>query len=97
MAFKRSRPNHRGFADCRSHSDVLVGCIVWSTTVSSSAARASRSTSSRSRRPNASTVLAALYLRRLKRRSTTAWMRRRAGWNSAATARVAPATSQLGG
>src|SRR5215216_1384697 len=41
-------------------------------------------------------VLAALYLRRLKRRSTTAWMRRWAGWNRAATARVAPATAQLG-
>jgi hypothetical protein len=38
-----------------------------------------------------------LYLRRLKRRSTIAWMRRRAGWNSAATVRVAPATAQLGG
>ena len=42
-------------------------------------------------------VLAALYLPRLKRRSTACWMRRRAGWNRAATARVAPATAQLGG
>ena len=50
----------------------------------------SRSSSLRSQTANASTVLAALYLRRLKRRSTACWMRRRAGWNSAATAKVAP-------
>ena len=75
----------------------MVGCIVWWTTASSSADRVSRSTSSRNRALNASTVLTALYLRRLNRRSTTAWMRRRAGWNSAATAQVAPATAQLGG
>jgi hypothetical protein len=62
----------------RSHKDAVVGCIVWSATASSSADNVFRSTSSRSRRLNASTVLAASYLRRLKRRSTTAWMRRRA-------------------
>jgi hypothetical protein len=38
-----------------------------------------------------------VVLAALKRRSTTCWMRRRAGWNKAATARVAPATAQLGG
>jgi hypothetical protein len=38
-------------------------------------------------------VWAALYLRRLKRRSTAAWTRRRAGWNSAATTRVEAATA----
>jgi hypothetical protein len=43
----------------RSHSDVIVGCIVWSTTASSSAASASRSTCSRNRAANASTVRAA--------------------------------------
>jgi hypothetical protein len=68
--------------------------MVWSATTSSSPARALKSTSSRKRTLKASTVLAASYLRRLKRRSTTAWMRRRAGWNNAVTARVAPATAQ---
>jgi hypothetical protein len=43
----------------RSHSDAIVGCIVWSTTASSSALSASRSTCSRSRAANASTVRAA--------------------------------------
>ncbi len=71
--------------------------MVWFTTASSSADKVSRSISSRSRALKACTVVAASYLRRLKRRSTTAWVRRRAGWNSAATARVAPATAQLGG
>jgi len=42
-------------------------------------------------------VLAVLYLRRLKRRSTACWMRRRAGRKTAAAARVAAAASQLGG
>src|SRR5512132_4697773 len=68
--------------------------MVWSTTACSSVERVSRSICSRRRMLNASTVLAASYLRRLKRRSTTAWMRRRAGWNNAVTARVAPATAQ---
>jgi hypothetical protein len=43
--------------------------MVWSPTASTSADSASRSTSSRSRALNAATVLAASYLRRLKRRS----------------------------
>jgi hypothetical protein len=60
----------RGAAGGRSHSEARVGCIVWSTTASNSAARASRSTWSRSRTTNASTVRAASYRRRLKRRST---------------------------
>src|SRR5829696_2670933 len=46
---------------------------------------------------DASTVLIASYLRRLKRRSTTAWMRCRTGWNRVAMVRVAPAMAQLGG
>ena len=41
--------------------------------------RVSRSTRLRSRVENAWMVWAALYLRRLNRRSATAWMRRRAG------------------
>jgi hypothetical protein len=48
----------------RSHSDAVVGCIVRSATVSSSAVSVSRSTWSRSRALNASTVLTASYLRR---------------------------------
>jgi hypothetical protein len=43
----------------RSHSDALVGCIVWSTTPSNSAESVSRSSCSRSRELNASMVLAA--------------------------------------
>jgi hypothetical protein len=39
--------------DGRSHSDALVGCMVWSTTASSSAVRVSRSTCWRSRALNA--------------------------------------------
>jgi hypothetical protein len=42
-------------------------------------------------RLNAAIVPAASWRRRLNRRSTAAWMRRRAGWNTAATARVAAA------
>ena len=61
-----------GCVDGRSHRNAVVGCIVWSTTASSSADRVSRSTCSRRRAPNASIVLAASYLRRLNRRSTTA-------------------------
>jgi hypothetical protein len=78
-----------------SQGEAVVGCIVWSTTAISSAESASRSTSSRKRVLNTSTVLAASYLRRLKRRSTSAWMRRRAGWNRVATAKVAAATTRL--
>jgi hypothetical protein len=44
----------------RSHIDTRVGCIVWSTTPSSSFESVSRSMCSRSRALNASTVLAAL-------------------------------------
>jgi Putative transposase of IS4/5 family (DUF4096) len=44
----------------RSHSDAWVGCMVWSTTASSSAARVSRSVCWRSRALNASMVRAAL-------------------------------------
>ena len=40
-------------------------------------------------------VWAASWRRRLKRRSTPCWMRRRAGWKTAATARVAAATTRL--
>jgi hypothetical protein len=80
----------------RSQSEARVGSMVWSTTASSSVERVSRSTWSRRRVENTSMVLAAWYLRRLNRRSTAAWMRRRAGWNRAAAARVAPATDQLG-
>src|SRR6266498_2062987 len=43
----------------RSHSDTLVGCIVWSTTPSSSAIKVSRSTCWRSRALNAAIVLTA--------------------------------------
>src|SRR6266511_5083467 len=43
----------------RSHSDTLVGCMVWSTTASSSAVRVSRSTCWRSRALNAAIVWAA--------------------------------------
>jgi hypothetical protein len=43
----------------RSHSEARVGCMVWSTTVSSSSCRASRSTWSRRRVANPSTVRAA--------------------------------------
>jgi hypothetical protein len=82
-------------AEGRSQIETWVGSMVWSTTASSSADSVSRSSSARSRALKASMVLAASYRCRLNRRSTTAWMRRRAGWNSAATARVAPAT-QLG-
>jgi hypothetical protein len=42
-----------------SHSDALTGCIVWSTTASSSPVSVLRSTCSRSRVLNASTVRAA--------------------------------------
>ena len=71
--------------------------MVWSTTASSSVARVSRSIWSRRRVENAWMVVAAWYLRRLKRRSTAAWIRWRAGRNTAAAARVTAATSQLGG
>ena len=40
-------------------------------------------------------VRAASYRRRLKRRSTASWTRRRAGWKAAAAARVAAATARL--
>ena len=43
----------------RSHSEDRVGCMVWSTTASSSPWRASRSTWSRRRAANPSTVRAA--------------------------------------
>jgi hypothetical protein len=46
-------------AGARSHSDAWVGCMVWSTTASSSACRAPRSTWSRRRTAKASTVRAA--------------------------------------
>jgi hypothetical protein len=78
----------------RSHNDTLAGCIVSSTTASSSPVSVSRSTCWRSLALNAAIVRAASYRRRSKRRSTTAWMRRRAGWNAAATARVAVATTR---
>jgi hypothetical protein len=56
----------------RSHSVAVVGCIVWSTTASTSADGVSRSTWSRRRVLNASMVRAVWHLRRLKRRSTPA-------------------------
>src|SRR4029453_2245249 len=56
--------------------------------------RVSRSTCSRRWVENAWMVVAVLYLRRLKRRSTTCWMRRRAGRNRAATARVEASHSE---
>src|SRR6266540_146050 len=83
-----------GLTDGRSHSDTLAGCMVCSTTPSSSAVRVSRSTCWRSLALNAAIVRAASYRRRLKRRSTACWMWRRAGWNAAATARVAVATTR---
>ena len=46
----------------RSHSDALVGCMVWSTAASSSADNVSKSTSSRRRALNLSMVLAALLV-----------------------------------
>jgi hypothetical protein len=49
----------RSVAGGRSQSDAWVGWTVWSTVASSSAARASRSTSSRRRAANASSVRAA--------------------------------------
>jgi hypothetical protein len=55
-------PRYRGslaVAGGRSHSDVWVGCTVWSTTASSSTVRVSRSTCSRSWALNASMVRAA--------------------------------------
>src|SRR5215207_10193770 len=54
--------------------------MVWSTTASSSVERVSRSIWSRRRVENAWMVVAVLYLRRLKRRSTACWMRRRGGY-----------------
>ena len=48
-----------GLAGGRSHSVAWVGCMVWSTTASSSALRVSRSTSWRSRALNAAMVRAA--------------------------------------
>ena len=42
---------------------------------------------------NAATILSASYRARLNRRSTVRWTRRRSGLNSAATARVDPATA----
>ena len=68
--------------------------MAWSTTASRSAVRVSRSTWSGRRAPNPSMILAASWRRRLRRRSTTAWTRRRAGWNTAAPARVAAATTR---
>jgi len=43
----------------RSHSDTLVGCIVWSTIANSSTVNASRSSCWRSRALNAAIVWAA--------------------------------------
>jgi hypothetical protein len=91
----RPRPLPSGRADGRSHSEAVVGWIAWSTTDSSSADSVSKSTSLRSRALKASTVLAPSYLCRLKRRSTACWMRWRAGWNRAATARVALGSGDL--
>ena len=50
---------YQAWGDRRSHSDARVGCMVWSTTASSSAVRVSRSTSSRRRALNAAMVVAA--------------------------------------
>jgi hypothetical protein len=61
--------------------------MVCSITASSSAVSVSRSTCWRSRALKAAIVWAVSWRRRLKRRSTACWMRRRAGWNTAATAR----------
>ena len=49
----------------------------------------------RGRVRNPSIIRAASWRRRLKRRSTAPWTRRRAGWKAAATARVAAATTRL--
>jgi hypothetical protein len=48
-----------GVAYVRSHSDEVVGSTVWSTTISSSVVKVSRSTWSRRRTLNALIVLAA--------------------------------------
>jgi hypothetical protein len=69
----------RGEAEGRSHSDSIVGSMVSSITASNSADRVSRSICWRRRPLNAWMVLAASYLRRLKRRSTPLWTRRRIG------------------
>ena len=55
----------------RSQSDTCAGCIVSATTALSSPLSASSSTSSRSRAPKRSSVRAASYLLRKKRRSTS--------------------------
>ena len=68
--------------------------MVSATTARSSLPSASRSTSSRSRVPKRSSVRAASYLLRKKRRSTAAWIRVRAGRNNAATASVEAATAR---
>jgi hypothetical protein len=83
--------------DGRSQTETWVGCMVWSMTANSSLRRVSRSNWSRRRVENPWTVWAALDLRRLKRRSTAAWIRRRAVRKIAAAASVAAETSQLGG
>jgi hypothetical protein len=57
----------------RSHSDAWVGCIVWSTTASSSPWSVSRSSWSRRWVLKAWIVSAASWRRRLKRRSTAWW------------------------
>ena len=59
------------------------------------AVTSSRSTWSRSRAAKASTARAASYRARSNRRSTAACSRRRAGLNTAATARVEPATASV--
>jgi hypothetical protein len=58
--------------------------MVWLTTASSSADSVSRSTCWCRRALNAVIVWAASWRRRLKRRSTACWMRRRTGWNTTA-------------
>ena len=94
MAFRRLACDGL-FGAGRSDLDAWVGCIVSSTTANSSTVRCSRSTCWCSRSPHRSIVWTASSRRRLNRRSTAAWSRRRTGWNSAHTARVAAATIRL--
>src|SRR5215208_3232048 len=58
----------------RSHNVTCTGCIVSLTTPTRSSLKASRSVSSRSVAENASSVFAASYLLRKKRRSMNDWV-----------------------
>jgi hypothetical protein len=60
---RQARQSYRA-ADVRNHSETRLGCIVSLTTSTRSPLMASRSTSSRRRAENASSVCVALYLLR---------------------------------